>query len=290
MSGSLGPHARLRPRREQPCARAGVSPSPPRSPRPLCSPRPPRRRRTPVRVRDAPRGSRPSRSATAVRSRPSTWTQPRAGVEVLRQGGNAADAAVAAAATLGVTEPFSSGLGGGGYFVYYDARTHRVSTIDGRETGPAAFRTDIFVDPATGQPYPFATAVTSGLSVGVPGTPATWQTVAKRFGTKPVSAAAAAGDPGGAARLRRRPDVPRPGRLERRPVRQVQLDERALPARRSAARRRQRVQEPRPRGHLPPARAARASTPSTPGRWRGRSRPRRSGRRSRPGPRRCCRV
>src|SRR3954468_93584 len=112
----------------------------------------------------------------------------RAGVEVLRQGGNAADAAVAAAATLGVTEPFSSGLGGGGYFVYYDARTHRVSTIDGRETGPAAFRTDIFVDPATGQPYPFATAVTSGLSVGVPGTPATWQTAAKRFGTKPVSA------------------------------------------------------------------------------------------------------
>src|SRR3954468_12058312 len=112
----------------------------------------------------------------------------RAAVEVLRQGGNAADAAVAAAATLGVTEPFSSGLGGGGYFVYYDARTHRVSTIDGRETGPAAFRTDIFVDPATGLPYPFATAVTSGLSVGVPGTPATWQTVAKRFGTKPVSA------------------------------------------------------------------------------------------------------
>src|SRR4051794_29050631 len=111
----------------------------------------------------------------------------RAGVVVLRQGGNAADAAVAAAATLGVTEPFSSGLGGGGYFVYYDARTHRVSTIDGRETGPAAFRTDIFVDPATGQPYPFATAVTSGLSVGVPGTPATWQTVAKRFGTEPVA-------------------------------------------------------------------------------------------------------
>ncbi len=112
----------------------------------------------------------------------------RSGIEVLRAGGNAADAAVAAAATLGVTEPFSSGVGGGGYFVYYDARTHRVSTVDGRETGPAAFRPDIFVDPATGQPYAFATAVTSGLSVGVPGTPATWQTVAKRFGTKPVSA------------------------------------------------------------------------------------------------------
>src|SRR4051812_18656093 len=111
----------------------------------------------------------------------------RAGIEVLRRGGNAADAAVAAAATLGVTEPFSSGIGGGGYFVYYDARTHRVSTIDGRETGPAAFRPDIFVDPSTGQPYPSATAITSGLSVGVPGTPATWQAVARRFGSKPVA-------------------------------------------------------------------------------------------------------
>jgi gamma-glutamyltranspeptidase / glutathione hydrolase len=110
----------------------------------------------------------------------------RAGLEVLRSGGSAADAAVAAAAALGVTEPFSSGLGGGGYFVYYDARTHRVSTVDGRETGPQAFRPDIFVDPATGQPYAFATAVTSGLSVGVPGTPATWQTVARKFGTRSV--------------------------------------------------------------------------------------------------------
>ncbi|HYJ76386.1 MAG TPA: gamma-glutamyltransferase [Kineosporiaceae bacterium] len=111
----------------------------------------------------------------------------KAAVEVLRKGGNAADAAIAAAATLGVTEPFSSGIGGGGYFVYYDARSHRVSTVDGRETGPAAFRPDIFVDPSTGTPYAFATAVTSGLSVGVPGTPATWQTVARRFGSKPVA-------------------------------------------------------------------------------------------------------
>jgi gamma-glutamyltranspeptidase/glutathione hydrolase len=111
----------------------------------------------------------------------------RAAIEVLRAGGNAADAAVAAAATLGVTEPFSSGIGGGGYFVYYDARKHRISTIDGRETAPAAFREDIFVDPATGLPYPSATAITSGLSVGVPGTPATWQAVARRFGSKPVA-------------------------------------------------------------------------------------------------------
>ncbi len=110
----------------------------------------------------------------------------RAGLQILRAGGNAADAAVAAAAALGVTEPFSAGIGGGGYFVYYNARTHRVSTVDGRETAPAAFNSKIFVDPSTGLPYPFETAVESGLSVGVPGTPATWQTVARKFGTRPV--------------------------------------------------------------------------------------------------------
>ncbi len=61
-----------------------------------------------------------------------------AAIEVLRKGGNAADAAVAAAATLGVTEPYSAGIGGGGYFVYYDAKTGKVGTIDGRETAPAS--------------------------------------------------------------------------------------------------------------------------------------------------------
>src|SRR5579864_8805880 len=65
-----------------------------------------------------------------------------AGLEVLRNGGNAVDAAVAAAATLGVTEPYSSGIGGGGYFVYYDAKTRTVQTIDGRETAPAAMQHD----------------------------------------------------------------------------------------------------------------------------------------------------
>ncbi|WP_371870072.1 gamma-glutamyltransferase, partial [Nocardioides daphniae] len=107
-----------------------------------------------------------------------------AALGVLRKGGNATDAAVAAAATLGVTEPYSAGLGGGGYFVHYDARTRRVSTIDGRETAPAAMPNDAFIDPATGQPYRFTPElVTSGVSVGVPGTPATWQRALDKWGT-----------------------------------------------------------------------------------------------------------
>jgi gamma-glutamyltranspeptidase/glutathione hydrolase len=107
----------------------------------------------------------------------------RAGIEVLRRGGNAVDAAVAAAATLGVTEPFSAGIGGGGFFVYYDARTRRVHTIDGRETAPAAATERLFLDPATGEPLPFEEARVSGLSVGVPGTPATWQRALDTWGT-----------------------------------------------------------------------------------------------------------
>lgn len=107
-----------------------------------------------------------------------------AGMKVLRAGGNATDAAVAAAAALGVTEPYSAGVGGGGYFVHYDARTGAVETIDGRETAPAAIRNDAFIDPATGKPYPFTPdLVTSGVAVGVPGTPATWERALDRWGT-----------------------------------------------------------------------------------------------------------
>lgn len=106
------------------------------------------------------------------------------GLEVLRKGGNAVDAAVATAAALGVTEPYSAGIGGGGYLVYFDAATGAVTTIDGRETAPAAMPSDAFIDPATGQPYPFASAVSSGLSVGVPGTVATWEAALDRYGTE----------------------------------------------------------------------------------------------------------
>src|SRR5688500_9449485 len=76
------------------------------------------------------------------------------GIDVLRRGGNAGDAAVAVAAALGVTDPFSAGIGGGGFFVHYDARTRRVSTVDGRETAPAAAGADLFVE--DGAPIPFS--------------------------------------------------------------------------------------------------------------------------------------
>ncbi|WP_313814147.1 gamma-glutamyltransferase [Glutamicibacter sp.] len=108
-----------------------------------------------------------------------------AGIDVLRKGGNAVDAAVATAAALGVTEPYSAGIGGGGYFMFYNAKTGKASTIDGRETAPAAMPHDAFIDPATGKPYNFTPElVTSGVSVGVPGTLATWQRALDNWGSK----------------------------------------------------------------------------------------------------------
>jgi gamma-glutamyltranspeptidase / glutathione hydrolase len=103
------------------------------------------------------------------------------GLKVLQNGGNAVDAAVATAAALGITEPYSAGVGGGGFFVYYDARSGKIHTIDGRETAPADMKKDSFLE--NGAPIPFAQAVTSGLSVGVPGTPATWELALDRWGS-----------------------------------------------------------------------------------------------------------
>jgi gamma-glutamyltranspeptidase / glutathione hydrolase len=107
----------------------------------------------------------------------------RVAIDVLGHGGNAVDAAVAAAATLGVTEPFSAGLGGGGFLVFYNARTKTVHTIDGREAAPATMQENAFIDPATGLPFQFQEARISGISVGVPGTPQTWQTALRKWGT-----------------------------------------------------------------------------------------------------------
>ena len=106
-----------------------------------------------------------------------------AAIRVLRQGGNAVDAAVTAAGVLGVVEPYSCGIGGGGFLVI---RTPggKVTTIDGRETAPLAMRPDSFIE--NGKPLGFTDARWSGLSAGVPGTPATWDYALKKYGTWPL--------------------------------------------------------------------------------------------------------
>src|SRR4051812_34986928 len=105
----------------------------------------------------------------------------RAAIDVLRRGGNAVDAAVAAAAGLGVVEPFSCGIGGGGFMVIYRARDSRVTTIDTREKAPATMKPDSFWE--NGAPLPFDSARWSGLSVGVPGTVRGWSQALHEYGT-----------------------------------------------------------------------------------------------------------
>jgi gamma-glutamyltranspeptidase / glutathione hydrolase len=104
-----------------------------------------------------------------------------AAIDILGKGGNAIDAAVAAAAVLGVTEPFSCGIGGGGFMVVYRASDHSVTTIDHRETAPSAMRPDSFWE--GGAPLSFPEARWSGLSAGVPGTVRGWDEALARFGT-----------------------------------------------------------------------------------------------------------
>ncbi|MDP2215340.1 gamma-glutamyltransferase family protein [Phenylobacterium sp.] len=91
-----------------------------------------------------------------------------AGLEILRAGGSAVDAAVAVQAVLGLVEPQSSGLGGGAFLVHYDAETGAVSAYNGRETAPAAATPDMFLN-AEGKPLPFVQVLLSGRSTGAPG-------------------------------------------------------------------------------------------------------------------------
>ncbi|HWF78338.1 MAG TPA: gamma-glutamyltransferase [Caulobacteraceae bacterium] len=91
-----------------------------------------------------------------------------AGLAVLKRGGSAMDAAVAVQAVLGLVEPQSSGLGGGAFMVYYDAKTRKVTAYDGREVAPKGAGPDMFLGP-DGKPLPFFQAILSGRSAGVPG-------------------------------------------------------------------------------------------------------------------------
>src|SRR6266567_2554822 len=92
----------------------------------------------------------------------------RAGLNVLKRGGSAVDAAIAVQAMLSLVEPQSSGVGGGAFMTYFDGRTHRITVYDGREVASAQAVSTMFLD-ATGKPLPFNTAVLSGRATGVPG-------------------------------------------------------------------------------------------------------------------------
>jgi gamma-glutamyltranspeptidase/glutathione hydrolase len=115
--------------------------------------------------RASPRRAAPKAQAYVVAANP---LAAQAGMNVLRRGGSAVDAAIAVEAMLSLVEPQSSGVGGGAFMTHYDAGTRRVSVYDGRETAPAGATPDMFIG-AGGQPLSFPQAVVSGRATGVPG-------------------------------------------------------------------------------------------------------------------------
>jgi gamma-glutamyltranspeptidase/glutathione hydrolase len=112
-----------------------------------------------------------------------------AGRSVLELGGNAFDAAIAVAAALAVVEPYSSGLGGGGFFLLHRASDNRQVMLDARETAPAGARPEHYVD-AEGRPIRGAT-VRGGTAVGIPGLPAGLVHLAQGYGTLPLASSLA---------------------------------------------------------------------------------------------------
>lgn len=91
-----------------------------------------------------------------------------AGAQILREGGSAIDAALATQFVLNVVEPQSSGIGGGGFMLYWDAAAKKLTVYDGRETAPMDVDSSLFLD-EKGNPLPFETAIQGGRSVGTPG-------------------------------------------------------------------------------------------------------------------------
>jgi gamma-glutamyltranspeptidase / glutathione hydrolase len=110
-----------------------------------------------------------------------------AGLAVLDKGGSAMDAAIAAQLVLNLVEPQSSGIGGGGFLLYYDAKRRTVTALDGRETAPASSHERMLLD-ASGKPLPFYTAIMQGKAVGVPGVVRLMEVAHARWGRLPWAA------------------------------------------------------------------------------------------------------
>ncbi|WP_083240596.1 gamma-glutamyltransferase [Methyloceanibacter methanicus] len=107
-----------------------------------------------------------------------------AGLDMLRKGGAAIDAGIAAQAVLTLVEPQSSGIGGGAFVLYWDAAQETLTSYDGREIAPAGATSDLFLD-AAGKPLPRPVAMHSGRSVGVPGVLAVLKRVHDDYGKLP---------------------------------------------------------------------------------------------------------
>ena len=103
------------------------------------------------------------------------------GRDILLGGGNAIDAAVAVQLVLNLVEPQSSGLGGGGFLLYFDNKNKNLIFYDGRETAPSKIKKEHFLD-KNGQPLSFYDAAVGGLAVGVPGLVSMLELVHKEYG------------------------------------------------------------------------------------------------------------
>jgi gamma-glutamyltranspeptidase/glutathione hydrolase len=134
---------------------------------------------------EAPTGTQSHALATAKRHMVSAANAiaAEAGREMLRAGGSAADAAIATQLVLNLVEPQSSGIGGGAFILYWDKAKGELKVFDGRETAPASATPDRFL--VDGRPMPFAQAVLSGLSIGVPGIVRLLEDVHRAYGKLP---------------------------------------------------------------------------------------------------------
>ncbi|SFA99789.1 gamma-glutamyltranspeptidase [Lentibacillus halodurans] len=111
----------------------------------------------------------------------------KAAIEILKKGGNAIDAAVAAAAAQGVTRPFSGGIGGGGFMNIYLAEEDRSLVLDHVTETSENFGPDAFIDPETGELYPAAVRSSSGMATGIPGMVKAWEQALEEHGSMSLS-------------------------------------------------------------------------------------------------------